>query len=299
MGHINFANMHFGIKEWIYAFHMPVFFFSSGLVLRESDPNVTFLKKKFNVLILPYILWGLIYSSLSVKNICYLMFGSYETLSRANTLTSLWFLPAMFFGILLTQLIFKFLKKDYQRIIAIIFFTVCGVLIPNIAIGYPLCIDVAILTVPFILFGFYFEKIMVGKSDAIMIILTIVGLALTMLYRLNDVQQSSNVLMARRYIGNPILFFVVAVGGCFMVYGISRLLDRENTRPIISFIGKNTLAIFAVHKPLIVICEKIFNHVYAPWYLALLLSVIITLSASCVLVLFINSFIPILNGRSK
>lgn len=34
-GHVNFANYH--IKALIYSFHMPLFFFVSGLVMKEND----------------------------------------------------------------------------------------------------------------------------------------------------------------------------------------------------------------------------------------------------------------------
>lgn len=55
MGHVNFVNSF--IKEWIYLYHMTLFFFFAGLVTRQQI-NKEFVIKKFWTLIVPYVLWG-------------------------------------------------------------------------------------------------------------------------------------------------------------------------------------------------------------------------------------------------
>lgn len=298
LGHINFANSNFGIKDWIYSFHMPLFFFASGLVIKEANLDKTFLFKKFNSLIIPFILWGLIYTELSFKNIAFIGYGSYTTLMNAGTLTSLWFLPAMFFGVIYTQLVFRFFRKKNQQIIAMFLLAVVGIFIPIIGYGYPWCIDVAILSEVFILFGYFSEQILSGKSSKLVIILTMIGFAGTMLFRINHVPDNGYVLMARRLVGNPILFYIVAVSGCFMIYGMARVIDvNGKQRKALSFIGSNTLAIFAVHKPIIKLCESAFMRFPLPWFLELIGTLVVVLSISCILVIVINRFVPMLNGR--
>ena len=81
MGHINFANSNFGIKEWIYAFHMPLFFFATGLVIKEAKLDKNFFVKKFKTLMIPYFIWGMIYFQLSFRNIAYIGYGSYNALT--------------------------------------------------------------------------------------------------------------------------------------------------------------------------------------------------------------------------
>lgn len=97
LGHINFAND--SIKAWIYAFHMPLFFFSTGLVTKPKRLDWKFILKKFCGLMIPYFLWGLIYSELSFGNLARLFYGSYYTISEAGSLSSLWFLPTMFIAV--------------------------------------------------------------------------------------------------------------------------------------------------------------------------------------------------------
>ena len=99
IGHINFANS--SIKPWIYAFHMPAFFFASGMLLKnsgvfDSRSMKALLGKKIQSLMFPYFLWALIYSSLEGRNLLRILYGSHQSLGSAGSLTSLWFLPVLF-----------------------------------------------------------------------------------------------------------------------------------------------------------------------------------------------------------
>ena len=300
IGHINFANSNLGIKGWIYSFHMPLFFFSSGLVMKRAVVDRTFLSKKVKTLLLPFVLWGLIYSELTIKNIAYIVYGSYDTLKRANSLTSLWFLPAMFFGIVAAQFVITILNKSYLQVLSICILGMVGITIPKYELGYPWCIDVSLLAAAFILLGFLVDQLLYNKSKIVMFIFFAVGAAGTMMFRFNVVQENGYVLMARRYVGNPFLFFVVSICGCLMIYGISKLLDNGKLEnKFLEFVGSNTLAIFATHKPLIKICEEIFIHISLPWFVELVCTTVTVLVISCFLVVLINRFIPILNGKNK
>ena len=71
LGHsLNGINITSGIwysltKEWIYIFHMPLFFMISGYLLsfkgfEGSKGYLGFIKQKFNRLLLPYLVWNII-----------------------------------------------------------------------------------------------------------------------------------------------------------------------------------------------------------------------------------------------
>ena len=65
IGHINFANA--DCKTWIYSFHMPLFFFASGLVVnvkkkKDKDIELHFLYSKIGNLLYPYFVWAIIYA---------------------------------------------------------------------------------------------------------------------------------------------------------------------------------------------------------------------------------------------
>ena len=54
------------LDQWIYAFHMPLFFFLSGLFLYRSTsrPFRDFVTNRLRVLVYPYLVWSLIQESL-------------------------------------------------------------------------------------------------------------------------------------------------------------------------------------------------------------------------------------------
>ncbi|MEH2159826.1 MAG: acyltransferase family protein [Nostoc sp.] len=57
------------ILDWIYAFHMPLFFFISGLFVQRSlstKPLGDFVSSKIAVIVYPYFLWSVLYSLLLI-----------------------------------------------------------------------------------------------------------------------------------------------------------------------------------------------------------------------------------------
>lgn len=300
LGHINFANGF--IKSWIYAFHMPLFFFASGLIIKKEKFNWAFILKKLRGLIVPYFIWALIYSGYSVSNVIRIGYGSYQTISGAGSLTSLWFLPTMFISVILVQALFHITEKTIVVGMVMSGCFVISALLPIIRIGYPWCIDISILAAAFILFGYLIEKVSCRISLQNLIILCIIGFFFTFVYRINPVASDSYVLMASRRIGNALFFLIPALGGCLMVYSISRIFEKlsklNSITSFITFIGRNTLVIFVVHKPIISIFGRIFTIVEMPRSLVLVVAGIGTLIGSCTLSLLINRFAPCLAGKS-
>lgn len=90
------------VDNWIYAFHMPAFFFISGLFAMESaqGPVKAFIAKKLRTIAYPYLLWSVIQSVLQL-----MMSGSTtNTITVAdilkipfNPVMQFWFLYALFF----------------------------------------------------------------------------------------------------------------------------------------------------------------------------------------------------------
>lgn len=300
LGHINFANE--SIKAWIYAFHMPLFFFATGLITRPEKIDCKFILKKFCGLMIPYFLWGLIYSELSFGNLARLFYGSYYTISKAGSLSSLWFLPTMFIAVLIVQVILGATNNKIAiGMIAIVSF-IAAIFIPQLSFGYPWCMDVALLAVTFILIGYllkdYIDKISKQGGYLKCIVLIAGGFMITLISNLNPIVEDSYVLMAGRRLGNPGLFTICAVGGCVMILGIALLL--ENTKHInnpLEFIGQNTIVIFAVQKPIISVFAKCFNYVTLPDLIELLVTCFGTIIGSCVICFLVNQFVPCMNGK--
>jgi fucose 4-O-acetylase-like acetyltransferase len=72
------------MDQWIYAFHMPLFFFISGLFATRSSSKTLFetLISKIRVLVYPYVLWSLI------QGIIHVLVSRYT--NQQSSFTDLW-----------------------------------------------------------------------------------------------------------------------------------------------------------------------------------------------------------------
>lgn len=113
---------------FIFAFHMPLFFIISGILMRIKDDKISndsskqnfilksYIKKRFKGIMIPYIWFSVFYFSVVI----YAFFkGSiaYQTVLvnfwyviSCYGMNVLWFLPALFFG----EIIFIFLKQNLK-----------------------------------------------------------------------------------------------------------------------------------------------------------------------------------------
>ena len=101
-------------KRFIYAFHMPLFFVLSGMLLcLKSFGDIgswsELILKRAKRLLIPYFIWAMIYSTPTYKNAALIFYGSWEALGKAQSLTSLWFLPVMFLAVCLAQAVISLL----------------------------------------------------------------------------------------------------------------------------------------------------------------------------------------------
>ena len=61
-GHIPYVDFNTDFHKWVYSFHIPLFFFISGISLSFTNYSKTsfkqLLKKRFNRIYSPYLIWG-------------------------------------------------------------------------------------------------------------------------------------------------------------------------------------------------------------------------------------------------
>lgn len=317
LGHINFANQ--SIKAWIYAFHMPAFFFASGMLLRDRPvPNLrtsaAFLWKRLLSLMIPYFLWALIYTSLEGRNLLRILYGSHQTLGSAGTLTSLWFLPVLLEATALfvaARLVFrKKLNLPIKLLLAAVSFAV-GALLPTLRHGYPWCVNIAFPAFGFLLLGNMlfppvqrFRKRVLETKTGVLICVFALSLAFagSLLYRVN-VPEKGYINMANALYGNFALFFLSACMGTAFILFLSILLERiiparkSGKADILTWLGQNTLCAFAVQKPIIKVFRRGFEIVRVPTAVSLCITCIGTAVACCLIALFLNRYLPSVIGR--
>ena len=118
------------VRQVVFAFHVPFFFFLSGVTYKRETNFYTFLRKKVSVLLVPYWVWGII--SIAV----FLFAGSFLHLEEADTgllnnlfgwlygnprtelmwwNRPLWFIPCLFITLLIVDMIERIIFIENRR----------------------------------------------------------------------------------------------------------------------------------------------------------------------------------------
>lgn len=310
-GHVNYANA--DIKAWIYSFHMPAFFFASGLLLNTHfRPNLKDLLRKYtDKLVFPYILWGLVFAQFTIPNLLKIIYGSYRSIANAGALTSLWFLPVMFIAILffyLLLMVFKGRFTIWVKVVCSIVAFAIGFLLPKLTFGYAWSINVAFVALGFILLGsalkfvvFWFREYCKKKNFGWVLctLFLVLFLVATMVYKYNIPEQGF-VLMGNARYGNPLLFMCSSLFGVFAILLLGLFLElivKEKDIKYLSFVGQNTLCFFALQKPIIKLFSYLFGYIQIPDVITLILTIIGVLLISSLFCVFINKHLPVFVGK--
>lgn len=311
-------------KQFAAMFHMPLFFFVYGIVGMPNEsamPSIsTFIKKKVMRIIIPYILWSLIYSYnvMSIKQMACIAYGNNKVFAEAG----LWFLPTIFVAECISYVV-AVLKRRYGHRVIYACGCFCGVfgyLMTEIGrhtllkkYGFPFSFDIALTAVVFVLIGnmfkaFYLDKIVClpqKNKGKIFIASLVLYLMVFILSRFNngfivdDVY--TRVVMARASYGLYPLFILSGVLG-----SIATLLLSAVVKPfwLLNYIGKNSLLYMCTNH----ICIATFmfllkkavlvDHLSTPARFVICMIALCVVIAMCtVLSVGINRWIPILNGK--
>lgn len=157
MGHVGFGD---NFTHYIGAFHMPMFFFISGYLLKSYEFK-EFVKRKFNVLIKPYLYFGFLNAVLCIIFVHGFKIGPYfEKLFFFNNrhlqiAGALWFLTCLFF----VNIIFWFLNsKIKDKYLLGFVLLVIAVVEYYLKVRLPYSIDSAMYMLLVFYAGFIFKK---------------------------------------------------------------------------------------------------------------------------------------------
>lgn len=270
LGHtLTFGNF----RKFIYAFHVPLFFFLSGICFSKKD-NITFLKKRLKSLYLPYIIMSilsiLIYFFMgrylgenTSKNIWDNIWGmlyANPNLGNMQWNQPLWFLPCLFIQLFIINILENIIKnkknKQMIRILFIAVLTVLGYTLSAIKIYLPLQLEAAICMMIFTYLGIFIKenkekltnsklyKTFKNKKYLYLIFFIItVGICCLLVYNNETVS-----VMQDKY-GNYLIYFVVSILMITNIMIISKTIDKIwKNQNIISWIGQSTLIILLLHK---------------------------------------------------
>ena len=267
----------------IYTFHMPLFFFISGMFIKTSVPFSSFLQSKSKSI---FLVWFIVFAISMLVCLCIpewwvqitphaLLRDLYSSNTNVVQNSSLWFLICLFFA----ELIFWFADKLKDSLNQKIFYGLfilfaiyvlwqvpvlnkLSDIIPLYGNRLPFKIDTALCAVVFIAIGNWcrdYVKQYVEKCNILIALLFFFAWGI-----LAYINGWTN-LNALAFGQNKSLFYLIALLGIVGTFSLSNYISKSKLKYInkfLSFYGKNSLIIFAFQSLFIRLYMLIINRIY-------------------------------------
>lgn len=302
------------ITKILYSFHMPFFFFLSGLSISTSPIHTAaqwkvFLKKTLLTIAFPYFIWALIYCSFSYADLGWVFYGSWYALGRIASLTSLWFISCLFVSKIMVQAVVSFTnRKSWVPIAAAMFLT--GIFLPKISIGYPWCLDVAFVASSCILLGVILKNQCIGlgvQKLSLLFGLMVLSIVIFTGSILISGDSFTNMMMCKAQYGTGAWPIVRAITGSITVLVLSMIIRQfseyihnDKVVWVLVYIGQYTMGIFILHKPFM---QEVVLPYMTSWFASVMsttlirfISAVISMAATLPVCNVIRHYVPELIG---
>ncbi|MEI7676034.1 MAG: acyltransferase family protein [Bacteroidales bacterium] len=254
--------------RYIYAFHLPVFFFISGVFCKPEryQSLVSFARIKAKTLLIPYVslyLLSLIYwvtvesrtpFVVDLRTIKGLFYATDNGWMYPNG--ALWFLPALFVTEVLFYLTYKINHGKYPLLPILIGFAAVGSLLSYFgAFRLPFGINSSFMAVFFLGIGYLLKKQALNIDNRPNLISLLIALLLFLIMGCFAVLNQKPDMDYVKY-GNPLLFILAAFSGIVATLYFSKGISPNR---FLKFLGKNSLLIMGLQFPII----RGVLHIYA------------------------------------
>ena len=240
------------VFNWLYSFHMPLFFLAAGWVYKEK-PILTDIKRRIQTIVVPYFSFGLLVliywqvierrfrdSDMSFMDALFGLFsGCYDNLDFN---VHLWFLPCFFVTVVLFNILVNLGGKKIAYIVAALMSLVYVVLpMPELPWG---------INRVFKYIGFYAVGVfLAGRKTKTADKKMGTGIATTVLIAVNF-------LLSYLNLTTGIMWFVTALIGVAGMAWMAQLINENN---ILQYFGRISLIVLCVHGPVYRIVVKIVS----------------------------------------
>lgn len=303
-------------KIWLYSFHMPLFFFLTGLVININLKRYkSFIKKRIKSLLIPFFCFSIILlfkdflliiiGNKDFNEIFYDLLGTLLQMRATDFSGSFWFLPVIFevnIILLIEEYISSKIKRKYTEYIFSLICFIIGYTVITV-LKYPLLwnFDAALIATSFAILGKCTKNIFIKSSINISLLKKyklIVGFLLInfIVGLINSILINNSIDLYWSRLGNPIFYLIAAYAGIFMILIFSMIIKSS----YLNFAGQNSLLFYCIHHeflfPIIKNFLYLFNvdetFFYYPYIITIIMC--ITLIPFCKI---INRYIPILAGK--
>lgn len=304
IGHIKLTPF---IHNWIYQFHMPLFFFLSGILFKKNEPWKQCVIKKIIHLLLPYPFFLILF--LPLRYITdFLCTGEWkpfqiQMLGLSYFDIPLWFLFALFITIIIMRTFYSLIKRKINIIILVILLGILGYLLLVNKIVFPFHTSRALFLLPFFALGILFKKNL-SQKNVITILFSLFCFIIGIIGLINGHTCLDTLKM--QIDKNPFWVYIPAYGGIMLIVYLSQSIFSYISKfkgickvinKILCHLGKNSFYIFAIHHPIILFLNSLFwgNIVEPRFYPSYALFLIISsIIASLLIGAILKKMIPII-----
>lgn len=230
LGHTHIDDSGILVKKIIYSFHMPLFFFLSGLLCKDHISR-TSVMRDFKFILIPYLFFGIVgiiipYPTLQ-KDIPSYLFNLF--LGSDSSIGAIWFLPSIFLCKQLGATIIHFHHKNKKIFLFLLFTSFIPAYFMK-DIDLPFFLGSSLCGLPFFLLGHIFMTydhiFLTNLSNRIICLICLLLISTTII--LSNTHEL--VALAGHSYGNNIyLYYINAITGIFSVVFLSIRFNRTNS----------------------------------------------------------------------
>ena len=254
--------------QGIYSFHMPLFMLISGYFFRHTNirPFGKVLWSKCVSLLIPWAVFFILLSSATIAGV-FKSAGFVEGISKTVhlALNFMWFLPALFFNVLVVGVMTRILTNKTLQCIVLAFMAIAMLFLPRGVVP-----STYIFVFPFFVLGYYansyWEKITSLLSQLpVFLCLTVLFAVSVVLYRSEWLVYSTGVALVNggffslSQAGVDMIRFVVGIIGCAWLESAVYLFAGNNGKGILSCLGRETMGIYGIQTVCFVLIQKVFT----------------------------------------
>jgi fucose 4-O-acetylase-like acetyltransferase len=242
-------------RDIIHIFHMPLFFFVSGYLLKPNLDSHAYFVRKFKHLVVPYCAFLILLGAPSMVKMSLIGEGGNQFLQLlaggkgiGGTMAVFWFITCLFF----TQQLMNFLLARWGNVV------VATIVLVGWSISYgnllypdfwlPLNIHVVPAAMPYFFVGYLFQR-MALKGKVVLLAWAGSFIAVTMVLLGIHVEQD----MKSNLYGIPYLSFALALCMILAFMNLHSHLSRVRMiGPVLASLGRYSMGIVFLHMPIAV-----------------------------------------------
>lgn len=265
LGHLGCFEL---LERYIYSFHVPLFFFISGYLYRSNAlPLPTFIKKKTLSILVPFLVWTALSTSVNLVLGYRLIPLIEKALTYKGQLTwnsPLWFLLVLYFVEILFTLLDRINERTYFKVIIIVVSLVTFLLIGDIRLTLKLNL------VPFAMIFFATGNVMRRSIENRGFFLKRwqkIPLALLLLVTgfVFGAVLNCRIKYTHAIWGNYLYLFIAAFCSVIFYYILFRNVDKIGHSKLLKYLGENSMIIMCSQYWVFRICDittkRLFNYI--------------------------------------